>query len=88
MPATATAEGVTPPPRYPLVSQDTRLDFRWIDLRTPANQAIMRLSSAVCTLWREFLLSRDFVEIQTPKLIGGASEGGSSGAFAALCCVP
>lgn len=24
------------------VLQDTRLDFRWIDLRTPANQAIFR----------------------------------------------
>ena len=63
------------------MSQDTRLDYRWIDLRTPANQAIMRLSSAVCQLWRDFLLSRDFVEIQTPKIIGGASEGGASGAF-------
>ena len=38
------------------VGQDTRLDYRWIDLRTPANQAIMRISSGVCTLFREFLL--------------------------------
>lgn len=42
---------------YVRVLQDTRLDFRWIDLRTPANQAIMRLSSGVCNLFREFLLS-------------------------------
>lgn len=74
------AEGREPPPRFPSVAQDTRLDYRWIDLRTPANQAIMRLSSGVCQLWRDFLLSRDFVEIQTPKIIGGASEGGASGA--------
>ena len=31
------------------VGQDTRLDYRWIDLRTPANQAIMRISSGVCS---------------------------------------
>lgn len=47
-------------------------------MRTPANQAIMRISSGVCTLFREFLLSRAFTEIQTPKIIGGASEGGSA----------
>jgi aspartyl-tRNA synthetase len=38
----------------------------------------MRLSSGVCQLFRDFLLSRDFIEIQSPKLIAGASEGGSS----------
>jgi aspartyl-tRNA synthetase len=30
------------------VTQDTRLENRWIDLRTPANQAIFRVQSAVC----------------------------------------
>lgn len=34
------------------VLQDTRLDNRIIDLRTPANQAIMRVQSAVCQVWR------------------------------------
>ena len=77
--AAAAAEGRAPPERKLVsVSQDTRLDHRWIDLRTPANQAIMRVSSGVCQLFREFLTSRDFVEIQTPKILGGASEGGSS----------
>lgn len=59
------------------VSRATRLDNRWIDLRVPANQAIMRISSAVCQLFRDYLLSQDFVEIQTPKLLAGASEGGA-----------
>ncbi len=77
--AAAAAAGAPPPERrLPSVSTDLRLDHRWIDLRTPANQAIMRISSGVCTLFREFLLSKDFVEIQTPKILGGASEGGSS----------
>lgn len=38
----------------------------------------MRLSSGVCELFREFLLARRFVEIQSPKLLAGASEGGSA----------
>jgi aspartyl-tRNA synthetase len=59
------------------VNQDTRLDNRVIDLRTVANQAIFRMQSGVCTLFREFLLSKTFQEIHTPKLIGGASEGGA-----------
>ena len=59
------------------VNQKIRLDYRWLDLRTPANQSIFRIESMVGTLFREFLLKHGFVEIHTPKLIGGASEGGS-----------
>lgn len=62
----------------PIVSQDNCLTYRWIDTRTPANQAIFRIQSGVCQLFREFLLGQNFVEIHTPKLIGGASEGGSN----------
>jgi len=62
----------------PIVNQDLLLNYRWIDTRTPANQAIFRLQAAVCLLFREYFTSRDFVEIHTPKLIGGASEGGSN----------
>lgn len=37
------------------------------------------MSAAVCLqLFREILLSEGFQEIHTPKLIAGASEGGSS----------
>lgn len=62
----------------PTVLQDTSLNFRWVDTRTPANQAIFRIQSGVCQLFREFLNGRGFVEIHTPKLIGGASEGGAN----------
>ena len=61
-----------------VVKQDVRLDNRIIDLRVPTNQAIFKLQSGVCQLFREFLLSKDFIEIHTPKLIGGSSEGGSN----------
>jgi len=59
------------------VGQEVRLDNRNIDLRTPANQAIFRVESMVGHYFRECLVRKGFVEIHTPKLIGGASEGGS-----------
>lgn len=62
----------------PVVQQDVRLNNRIIDLRVPTNQAIMRLQSGVCFLYREFMINNDFVEIHSPKLIGGSSEGGAN----------
>jgi len=64
-------------PELPRVNQDVRLNNRVIDLRTPANQAIFRLQSAVCELFRGFLSSQGFTEIHSPKLVGTASEGGA-----------
>ncbi|CAH1179448.1 unnamed protein product [Phaedon cochleariae] len=60
------------------VNQDTRLDNRILDLRTPTNQAIYRLEAGVCRFFRECLMKRDFVEIHTPKIIPAASEGGAN----------
>uniref|UniRef100_A0A0E0CFC6 aspartate--tRNA ligase n=1 Tax=Oryza meridionalis TaxID=40149 RepID=A0A0E0CFC6_9ORYZ len=51
------------------VGQDKRLDFRVIDLRTPANQAIFRVQ---CEIENVSLAST------RPKLIGGSSEGGAA----------
>ena len=62
----------------PVVNLDTRLDARVIDLRTPTNQAIFKIQSGVCQLFREFLSSKGFTEIHTPKIIAAASEGGSN----------
>lgn len=62
----------------PVVNQDTALNYRWIDTRTPANQAIFRIQSGVCALFREYFSNKGFVEIHTPKLIGGSSEGGAN----------
>ncbi|XVF20431.1 hypothetical protein REPUB_Repub12eG0000100 [Reevesia pubescens] len=56
----------------------SRLNFRVLDIRTPANQGIFRVQCQVGTIFRQFLLSEDFVEIHTPKLIAGSSEGGSA----------
>ncbi|EMG48614.1 DPS1 Aspartate--tRNA ligase [Candida maltosa Xu316] len=62
----------------PGVNLDTRLDARVIDLRTPTNQAIFKIQSGVCQLFREFLIKKSFTEIHTPKIIAAASEGGSN----------
>ncbi|KAL7566024.1 hypothetical protein ACA910_011043 [Epithemia clementina (nom. ined.)] len=59
------------------VGQKIRLNYRWLDLRTPANQAIFRIESMVGCLFRECLVKKGFIEVHTPKIIGGASEGGS-----------
>jgi len=59
------------------VGQKMRLDNRWLDLRTPANQSIFRIESMVGCLFRECLMKKGFVEIHTPKLLPGASEGGA-----------
>eukprot|EP00545_Synedropsis_sp_CCMP1620_P000774 CAMPEP_0119014810 /NCGR_PEP_ID=MMETSP1176-20130426/10399_1 /TAXON_ID=265551 /ORGANISM="Synedropsis recta cf, Strain CCMP1620" /LENGTH=551 /DNA_ID=CAMNT_0006968053 /DNA_START=192 /DNA_END=1847 /DNA_ORIENTATION=- len=62
---------------FPRLGQELRLDNRWMDLRVPANNAIMRVQSAICQLFRESLYSQGFVEIHTPKLIAGESESGA-----------
>lgn len=60
------------------VNQDTRLDNRVLDLRTPANQAIFKVEAGVCKLFRDILTEKGFVEIHTPKIISAASEGGAN----------
>lgn len=60
------------------VNQDTRLDNRILDLRTPTNQAIFRLQAGVCHQFREALKNKGFTEIMCPKLISAASEGGAN----------
>ncbi|KAK3578799.1 hypothetical protein CHS0354_030217 [Potamilus streckersoni] len=67
-----TAEG------FATVHQDTRLDNRIIDIRTTTNQAIFRLEAGVVKLFREFLDQKNFVDVNTPKIISAASEGGAN----------
>lgn len=58
-------------------SIDQRIDYRWIDLRTEANQLMFKAQSCLTAAMREFVLSRNFIELHTPKLIGAASESGA-----------
>ena len=61
----------------PIVLLNTRLDNRVLSLRTPTDQAIFQINTAVCELYREFMLKNQFQELQTPKIAGAATEGGS-----------
>ncbi len=56
---------------------DSRLDYRWIDLRTDKNQLIFKAQTVFTNAMRQFLLERNFLEIHSPKLIGAASESGA-----------
>ena len=60
------------------VNIDTRLDFRWLDLRNEKNMLARQVESTMVEGMREFLYKNNFTEIHTPKLIGTASESGSS----------
>lgn len=55
-----------------------RLSNRIIDLRTTTSQAVFRINSGVCNLFRSYLDSKGFVEIHTPKIQAGATESGAS----------
>jgi aspartyl-tRNA synthetase len=57
---------------------DKRLDARALDLRNPKTAAIFHLRSAGLKVIRDTLRSEGFVEVNTPKIIGSASEGGAN----------
>ncbi|MEW6604207.1 MAG: aspartate--tRNA(Asn) ligase [Thermoproteota archaeon] len=57
---------------------DKRLDSRALDLRTPKVAAIFRLRSAGLEVVRDTLHKEGFIEVNTPKIIGSASEGGAN----------
>lgn len=56
---------------------DSRLDYRWIDLRSDRNALIFKAQTELVASMRNYLLGKGFTEIHTPKLIGAASESGS-----------
>ena len=56
---------------------DTKMDYRWIDLREEKNLLMFKVQSYMVNCMREFLTERNFIEIHSPKLIAAASESGS-----------
>ncbi|MHA1594643.1 MAG: aspartate--tRNA(Asn) ligase [Candidatus Baldrarchaeia archaeon] len=57
---------------------DTRLNARIIDLRRPQTFAIFRINHIVLQSIREFLTNEGFIEVNTPKIIATATEGGTA----------
>ena len=56
---------------------DSRMDYRWVDLRSDKNTLIFKAQTELVGSMRQFCLGKNFMEIHTPKLIGAASESGS-----------
>uniref|UniRef100_A0A8D3DTT2 Aspartate--tRNA ligase, cytoplasmic n=1 Tax=Scophthalmus maximus TaxID=52904 RepID=A0A8D3DTT2_SCOMX len=59
------------------VGEEVRMNVG-MEPQTTTSQAIFRLQSGVCQLFRDTLTTKGFVEIQTPKIISAASEGGAN----------
>ncbi len=58
-------------------NQDTLFDHRVLNVRNLQEQKIFLIRSELNRYIREHLLGQEFIEIQTPKLLAGATEGGA-----------
>lgn len=56
---------------------DTRLNYRFLDLRSEKNQLMFQVQTCLINAMRNFVVKNNFIEIHTPKIISTASESGS-----------
>ncbi len=56
---------------------ETRLNNRFLDLRKPVKGSIFRIKSSMLWGIREYLHQQNFIEVQTPKIVAAATEGGA-----------
>ena len=59
-------------------SLETKLSLRPISLRNVRERAKFKIQEGIVRGFREYLLSRDFTEIRTPKIVARGAEGGSN----------
>ncbi|RTZ63244.1 MAG: aspartate--tRNA ligase [Aquificaceae bacterium] len=57
------------------VNEDTRLTYRYVDLRRPEMQQRMKTRAKMTSIMRRFLDDRDFLDIETPMLTKATPEG-------------
>ena len=57
---------------------DTRLEIRAVDLRRSVLQHVFKIRSLVLKSIRDYLYEKEFVEVNTPKMIATATEGGAA----------
>ena len=57
------------------VHEESRLKYRYIDLRRPQMQQRMRMRAQITRSLRRFLEAHDFLEIETPMLTKATPEG-------------
>jgi aspartyl-tRNA synthetase len=56
---------------------DTRLNYRFLDLRNEKNLLMFKVQTCLINAMREYVVKKNFIEIHTPKIIGAASESGA-----------
>jgi aspartyl-tRNA synthetase len=56
---------------------DTRLEWRTLDLRRPESTAVFKVEAALIFGMESYLRENGFLQVFTPSILGGISEGGS-----------
>lgn len=57
--------------------RETRLDYRFLDLRRSDNRLFFECETALEHALREYFIQHDFIEIHSPKIAKGAAESGA-----------
>ncbi|MCL5004548.1 MAG: aspartate--tRNA(Asn) ligase [Patescibacteria group bacterium] len=60
------------------ISLETFLDWQPFALRTEKNRNIFKIQAEIVRAFRDFLISKDFTEVQVPKIVAQATEGGAN----------
>lgn len=68
---------IDPTGRTP-ASLDLRVSSRALDLRNPSVAAVFKIRHTALQSIRSILVNEGFLEVQTPKIIGQAAEGGAT----------
>ena len=58
-------------------SRETRLDWRFLDLRREDNKLLFECQTYIEHLMREYWLKNDYMEIHTPKISASSAESGA-----------
>ncbi|MEM0333575.1 MAG: aspartate--tRNA(Asn) ligase, partial [Candidatus Aenigmatarchaeota archaeon] len=56
---------------------ETKLNWRFLYFRTEEGRAIFRIQTEILNAFRNYFLSKGFIEMQPPIIISSASEGGA-----------
>jgi aspartyl-tRNA synthetase len=56
---------------------DTRMNWRFLDLRRPEHRLVFEVQTTLEAAMRDLCVGEDFLELHSPKLMGAASESGA-----------